>query len=220
MACRKPRIEPAGTKTSPKTARVADQSAGHFETRFGQAKQSRSVGYGGHTHRGSSSRAIAEIDGVWIQRIGGRNRASCLRRVRTARQINAPSARRRVQGDSALARLPGRHADGCPAHRWPSDHRRRVRANIIDNHQSWIRCGVVRRPRPTAGSAYSQIQQQKDICIERPRRSRGNITDGADEENFAGIVHIELNHVRRPDGAVGMKGGIHLSAARKGIALT
>jgi hypothetical protein len=128
-----------------------------------------------------------------IPRIHRTNRARALRRT-THIHIPAPRARGHRQNSTCssvntLQRSSLHHRRFHPA--------RLVHPHIIHHHIRRTGRRNIRRPRPVP--AHRQIQQKIKRRIEHPSPIRRHIRRRANKIRLPPIVHINLNHKRRPD---------------------
>ena len=212
---RKPQLTIKGTLTAGVRRRTVSAYTVHIHgDRVGSSSR-----FGARAHRdlGRSLVAVRKIKRSRIQRIARVDLATRLRRRRCARQKYP-----------ARPRLIGHIHTGCVSGRRASLHRHRTRLtqarrrhrprlidpHIIHRHHRRRRRRLVCRTRPRSLASHRQIHQQEKWMIEHPALSRRNVTRRNHVKNFSWVVHIKLNHVRRPDRPISVPAG-HVATGQR-----
>jgi hypothetical protein len=154
-------------------------------------------------HRNALRCAGTGVYDMGVQRVICTDLAACFGCVGAAGEINIAGAGGKAgrEGAAVAGYRPGFHCDRRRSSYHRGWHGRRlILAHVIEHHDCWIRRGG------TGGSSQSSshrdICDEKQLSVERPAVSRGEIACCSDIVRLVRIIDIELLHVSGPDHAI------------------
>ncbi len=200
----------------PLPRRLADRHAtarkpGERETETDRAPRRGGRPAGCDRHRRRRLRNVGEIDDVGV------DRAARLRGRARARHVDAAATRRRGEIESARGRCAALDHERRSAQGRPVDGQGMVDPDVVHEQLGGARGRRIGWAGPVA--PHCQVQDREERAVVDPRIPGGHVPLGADEEDVAGVVHVELDHARRPEHSVCVESRVDPASTGEGVVL-